>query len=95
MNAIPQMGAAIDISQLSKVYEMREDDEVVALDSIDLRIEPGSFVAVVGPSGCGKGTLLSLLAGLTGASTGVIAIDGEQVRKPHPKRGVVSVGSAA
>ncbi|MDZ5454355.1 ABC transporter ATP-binding protein [Labrys sp. ZIDIC5] len=89
MNAIPQMGAAVDISRLSKVYETREDEEVVALDNIDLRIEPGSFVAVVGPSGCGKSTLLSLLAGLTGASTGVIAIDGEQVRKPHPKTGVV------
>ncbi|EKF17470.1 ABC transporter ATP-binding protein [Nitratireductor pacificus] len=89
MNAISQTGAAVDISRLSKTYEVREDDDVVALDGIDLQFEPGSFVAVVGPSGCGKSTLLSLMAGLTGITTGTIAIDGETISKPHPKIGVV------
>lgn len=89
MNATIQMGAAVDISQLSKIYKTREDDDLLALDRIDLKIEPGSFVAVVGPSGCGKSTLLSLLAGLTPASTGSIAIDGDGVSRPHPKTGVV------
>ena len=89
MSATTQMGAAVDISRLSKVYKTREDDDVLALDKIDLKIEPGSFVAVVGPSGCGKSTLLSLLAGLTPASTGSIAIDGDGVSRPHPKTGVV------
>ncbi|AMS44542.1 ABC transporter ATP-binding protein (plasmid) [Aminobacter sp. NyZ550] len=89
MSATTQMGAAVDISRLSKIYKTREDDDVLALDKIDLKIEPGSFVAVVGPSGCGKSTLLSLLAGLTPASTGSIAIDGDGVSRPHPKTGVV------
>jgi NitT/TauT family transport system ATP-binding protein len=89
MSATTQMGAAVDISRLSKIYKTREDDDVLALDKIDLKIEPGSFVAVVGPSGCGKSTLLSLLAGLTPASTGTIAIDGDGVSRPHPKTGVV------
>ncbi|MCA0317024.1 MAG: ABC transporter ATP-binding protein [Proteobacteria bacterium] len=89
MSATTQTGAAVDISRLSKIYKTREDDDVLALDKIDLKIEPGSFVAVVGPSGCGKSTLLSLLAGLTGASTGTISIDGDGVSKPHPKTGVV------
>ncbi|QOZ31674.1 ABC transporter ATP-binding protein [Bradyrhizobium sp. CCBAU 53421] len=82
-------GAAIEISRLSKVYETHDDEDVVALEKIDLRFEPGSFVAVVGPSGCGKSTLLSLLAGLTSASTGRIAIDGQEISRPHPKIGVV------
>jgi len=89
MSVTTQTGAAVDISQLSKIYKTREDDDVLALDRIDLEIEPGSFVAVVGPSGCGKSTLLSLLAGLTPASTGNIAIDGDSVSRPHPKTGVV------
>lgn len=89
MNAISQAGAEVDIAQLSKIYKTREDEDVVALEKIDLKLEPGSFVAVVGPSGCGKSTLLSLLAGLTGVTTGTIAIDGETVNRPHPKTGVV------
>ena len=49
MSATTQMGAAVDISRLSKIYKTREDDDVLALDKIDLKIEPGSFVAVRRP----------------------------------------------
>jgi len=79
---------AVRITSLVKVYETDSDD-VLALDGIDLDIKPGSFVAVVGPSGCGKSTLLALLAGLTPITSGKILIDGEEVRRPHPKVGVV------
>jgi NitT/TauT family transport system ATP-binding protein len=82
-------GTAVCIEGLSKAYETREENEVLALSAIDLVIEPGSFVAVVGPSGCGKSTLLSLVAGLLPATTGSITIDGDAVRKPHRKVGVV------
>jgi NitT/TauT family transport system ATP-binding protein len=83
-------GAAVKIIGLSKIYESRESgDDIRALDRLDVDITPGSFLAVVGPSGCGKSTLLSLLAGLIPATTGTILIDGEEVRKPHRKVGVV------
>lgn len=49
---------------------------IEALDGIDLRVAPGSFVAVVGASGCGKSTLLRLLAGLDRPTTGRITVDG-------------------
>jgi NitT/TauT family transport system ATP-binding protein len=86
--ASERRAGSVKISNLVKVYETDTDD-VLALDGIDLDVTPGSFVAVVGPSGCGKSTLLSLLAGLTSITSGEILIDREQVRKPHPKVGVV------
>jgi NitT/TauT family transport system ATP-binding protein len=88
-SVIAPEGAAVSVSGLSKVYETREGEDVLALDRVDLSIAPGSFLAVVGPSGCGKSTLLSLLAGLMPATNGRIVIDADEVRRPHPKVGVV------
>ena len=60
-----------------------------ALDHIDLSIEKGQFVALIGHSGCGKSTLLNAVAGLTKPSKGVIFLDGEVVDRPAPDRAVV------
>lgn len=84
-----RFGAHVSIQDLTKIYETRQGEDVLALDRVSLEIEAGSFVAVVGPSGCGKSTLLSLLASLTNISEGQLLIDGEQVVRPHPKVGVV------
>ena len=65
-------GLAIDISGVGKRFGER-----VVLQGINLRIEPGEFVAVVGRSGCGKSTLLRLLAGLDRPGGGEIRFDGE------------------
>ncbi len=82
-------GVDVALESVSKIYETRDGDELLALGTTDLRIAAGEFVAMVGPSGCGKSTLLLLIAGLVPATTGRIAIQGEQVRRPHPKVGVV------
>ena len=63
--------------------------KVQALSRIDLTIEPGQFVCLAGPSGCGKTTLLRLIAGFMRPSEGHISIDGKDVKKPGPDRGVV------
>jgi len=60
-----------------------------ALDHIDLSIEKGQFVALIGHSGCGKSTLLNAVAGLTRASKGVIFLDNEVIDRPGPDRAVV------
>jgi NitT/TauT family transport system ATP-binding protein len=82
-------GVSVHIEGVTKVYETRQGDEILALERTDLTIEPSEFVAVVGPSGCGKSTLLGLIAGLIPATSGRILLDGAEVTRPHPKTGVV------
>jgi sulfonate transport system ATP-binding protein len=65
------------------------DNGLVALEAIDLAIKPGEVVSLVGTSGCGKSTLLRILAGLEFPTLGAALIDGEVIRGPHPKVGLI------
>jgi len=65
------------------------DGVFCALDTINLSIEKGQFVALIGHSGCGKSTLLNAVAGLTKPTRGVIFLDGDVVDAPGPDRAVV------
>lgn len=67
---------AVSVRGLTKSYG-QGNSQVVALHGVDLDIEAGHFVAVVGRSGSGKSTLLHLVAGLDTPTSGTIAIDGE------------------
>jgi NitT/TauT family transport system ATP-binding protein len=87
--ASPSASVAIEVENLSKVYDTSNDDEIVALEAVSLRIAAGQFVSIVGPSGCGKSTLLMMISGLIPSSSGTIRLDGEAVTQPHPKMGVV------
>lgn len=60
-----------------------------ALDKVDLRIEKGEFVSIIGHSGCGKSTVLNIVAGLYKATEGGIILDGKEVNEPGPERAVV------
>lgn len=61
----------------------------VALQNIDLNIEKGEFVSIIGHSGCGKSTVLNMIAGLLLPSRGVMLCNGREIAGPGPERGVV------
>ena len=65
------------------------NETFLALEHIDLEIKDGEFLCLVGHSGCGKSTMLSLIAGLEKPTHGRIAIDGKPVEGPGPDRSIV------
>lgn len=78
----------LEISKLSKGYgEGHARSEVLA--DIDLKVAEGEFIAIVGYSGTGKTTLISLLAGLIEADSGGVIYKGREIDGPGPERGVV------
>lgn len=81
-------GVMLDISKLKKTYP-GNGTEYVVLEDLDLQIMKQEFVTIIGHSGCGKTTLLSMIAGLNPISGGNIAILGHAVKGPGPDRGVI------
>jgi nitrate/nitrite transport system ATP-binding protein len=60
-----------------------------ALQNVYLKVEEGEFVTLIGHSGCGKSTVLNIVAGLLQATTGAVVLDGKEVNTPGPERAVV------
>jgi nitrate/nitrite transport system ATP-binding protein len=60
-----------------------------ALQNVDLKIAKGEFVSLIGHSGCGKSTVLNIVAGLYQATTGGVVLNGREVNEPGPERAVV------
>lgn len=79
---------ALEIHGLSKAYRI-EGRELNVLQGIDLKVEPGEFVSIVGASGCGKSTLLRLIVGLEADYQGDILLDGRRIEATGLERGIV------
>jgi putative ABC transport system ATP-binding protein len=74
------MKITIQLSGIKKLYQIG-DQEVAALDGIDLNIQAGEFVAIMGPSGSGKSTLMNILGCLDRPTIGSYKLDGEEVAR--------------
>ncbi len=74
--------------QLGKTYKTPKGNAVIVTD-FNLKIKKGEFVCVIGHSGCGKSTVLSMVAGLSEISEGSIILDGHEIEGAAPDRGVV------
>ena len=70
--------AILQATGLKKIYGSG-DNAVHALDGVDLRVEKGEFVAIVGTSGSGKSTLLHMLGGLDRPTEGTVTVDGQEI----------------
>ena len=78
----------LEFSGLKKIYPTSEGPLTVVED-IDLHLEKGEFVSLIGHSGCGKSTVLTMTAGLNSISDGWIALDGHYVDAAGPDKAVV------
>jgi nitrate/nitrite transport system ATP-binding protein len=78
----------LEISQLTKVYPTPKGPAVI-VEHFDLGVKAGEFVTLIGHSGCGKSTVLSMIAGLTESTSGGVILAGKEVVGAGPDRGVV------
>ena len=68
----------INCDGLVKIYET-DDKKVMALEGLDLTVETGEMLAIIGKSGSGKSTLLNMIGGLETPTAGVLTIDGKDI----------------
>ena len=78
----------VEFTQLDKVYPTPKGPLTV-VEGFDLKMRKGEFISLIGHSGCGKSTVLSMVAGLNSISSGGIILDGKEVTTAGPDRGVV------
>jgi nitrate/nitrite transport system ATP-binding protein len=79
----------LKVDQLKKIYPLRTGGETTVFEGVNFGIEKGEFVCIIGHSGCGKTTILNVLAGLESQSSGQVFMDGREVAGPSLDRGVV------
>ncbi len=85
-----QNDAQLVVRALVKRFSARgKQQEILALDGIDLDVRPGEFVLLLGPSGCGKSTLLNIIAGFLRPTSGQAIHGNEEIRGPDRRRTVV------
>jgi NitT/TauT family transport system ATP-binding protein len=75
---------AIELRGVSKRFATPDGSVYTAIKDMDLRVETGQFCAIVGPTGCGKSTSLTLISGLERPSTGVVEVHGQVVNSITP-----------
>jgi NitT/TauT family transport system ATP-binding protein len=87
-NVVPAAGGFARISNVGKIFR-READSVEVLRNVSIAVPSRQFISILGASGCGKTTLLMMLAGLEAISSGVIEIGGQPVRNPRRDVGII------
>lgn len=80
----------LEFSQVSKIYPTPDGNSTVkVVDGFDMKMKKGEFISIIGHSGCGKSTVLSMTAGLNSISDGGIILDNREIDSAGPDRGVV------
>jgi len=79
----------LEIRDLNKSFAKDDGSRLVVLDHVTFDVNDKEFVCILGSSGCGKTTLLRMIAGLDTAESGSIVLDGEEMKGTNPKVGMV------
>lgn len=79
----------LEVDHVDKVYPLKDGGQYIALKNIDLTVNKGEFVSLIGHSGCGKSTLLNMVSGLETATQGGVVLEGKQIAGPGPDRMMV------
>jgi nitrate/nitrite transport system ATP-binding protein len=85
----PREEGFLEISHLSMGFPRKDGGHTEVVRDFHLKVRRGEFVCLIGHSGCGKSTVLSIIAGLANATLGGVIVDGKEVREPGVDRGVV------
>ncbi len=86
---VPNSSGFLEIDNLFKSYKSADGTESCVLQNINLNIGENEFISVIGHSGCGKSTLLKIVAGLEKQTTGMVRLQGKEIRKPGADRMMV------
>jgi len=89
------MESVVSIQKVNKTFGEGTNNQVHALDDIDLVIQPNEFVSLIGPSGCGKSTLLRVIGDLITPTSGKITINGKSAHQARLDRDYGMVFQAA
>lgn len=76
--------ATLTLTDITKVFNSGENNEVIAVDEVSMTIDDGEFLVLVGPSGCGKSTTLRMIAGLETVTSGDITLDDRRINDVSP-----------
>lgn len=79
----------VSVEGLAKQFPNNKNEDLVVFENINIDIDKGEFVCIIGHSGCGKSTILNVLAGLDTPSAGNVIMDRKEVSGPSLDRGVV------
>ncbi len=79
----------LSIENMTQRYPDGHGGELTVFEDATFGVEKGEFVVILGHSGCGKSTIMNILAGLSDPTSGVVVMDGQEVKGPSLERGVV------
>ena len=79
----------LELKNVKKTFNRGSVNEKQALNGVNLKLEPGDFVTVIGGNGAGKSTMLNMIAGVYPVDSGAVVIDGKNVTRQSDRKSVV------
>ena len=91
VSGVAKEGSSLHVKSVAKEFPSRDRTNVrtLALDDVSFSVAAGEFVSIIGPSACGKSTLLRLIAGLDFPSSGELRVGNQTISSPNAERGLV------